>query len=381
MKGIEPFPQPVLITRPLLPELEKLGKALGAIWERKQLTNNGPMAQELEKRLCEFLGAPYLSLFCNGTVALQIACKALELTGEVITTPFTFAATPHALVWSGLKPVFCDIEDETMNMDPAGIEELITPETSAIMPVHVFGYPCDVDGIGRIARKHKLKVVYDAAHAFGVELEGVPVGEYGDISMFSLHSTKIYHSIEGGALVFRHGALKEKADHIRNFGIAGEHTVTGPGTNGKLNELQGAVGLLVLDMVEEEIDRRRLLAGIYRRELENVCGIRLSKDMEGVRHNYSYFVIRINEKEFGMSCADLYAGLKEYNVFARRYFYPLCSSFSCYRELPSAAEGRLPVAGRTAEEVLALPMYGGLETETAERICDIIRHIGADGKK
>lgn len=366
---------PVFVSKPLLPDLNELYKMIEQIWMSGQLSNNGNMVKQLESSLSKFLNTAHLSVFSNGTVALQIACKALRLSGEVITTPFTFAATVHSLAWNGIKPVFCDIEEETCNINPDCIEDLITQNTTAILPVHVFGNPCKVGKIRQIAEKYGLKVLYDAAHAFGVKVGEESIASFGDISMFSLHATKIYHTIEGGALAFNNPFLKERADSLRNFGIRGVDNVIEPGTNGKLNEVQAAVGILLLPKVEEEIKRRKEITALYRHMLGAVDGIEVGKDMPGVTHNYPFFVIRINSDEYGLSRDELYEKLKEYNVFSRRYFYPLCSNFQCYRDLPSAAASRLPTANKIADKVLALPLYGKLSDDTVERICDIIRGI------
>lgn len=369
----EPFKEPVLITRPLLPDMEAMTQMLETIWRSNQLSNNGKMVKQLERELGSYLGAEQLSVFSNGTVALQVACKALRLSGEVITTPFTFAATAHSLAWNNINPVFCDIEEDTFNINPDMIEGLITQNTTAIMPVHVFGNPCKVVKIQHIADKYGLKVLYDAAHAFGVEIDGKPAAAFGDISMFSFHATKIFHTIEGGALTFNDPYLKERADSLRNFGIRDNDNVMEPGTNGKLNEVQAAVGILLLAKVQEEIQKRKELTQQYRQLLEDVRGIKVSKDMEGVKHNYPYFVIRIDKAEFGLSRDEVYEKLKEYNVIARKYFYPLCSNFQCYRDIPTAAEERLPVANKAAHAVLALPLHGRLEADNVEKICDIIK--------
>ncbi len=372
---LEPFTEPVYITRPLLPDIGKLSEMLESIWKSNQLSNNGNMAKQLERELSGFLGSDQLSIFSNGTVALQIACKALRLSGEVITTPFTFAATAHSLAWCNIKPVFCDIEEDTFNLNPDLIEDLITQDTTAIMPVHVFGNPCNVEEIQRVAHKYGLKVLYDAAHAFGVKVNGKSIATFGDASMFSFHPTKIYHTIEGGALTFNNPYLKERADSLRNFGIRGVDYVMEPGTNGKLNEVQAAVGILLLKEVEAEIENRKEITKLYRQLLEDVPGITTSKDIEGVTHNYPYFVIRVNKYEYGLSRDELYEKLKEYNVISRRYFYPLCSNFQCYRDIPSASESRLPVANKVADSVLSLPLYGRLPTDHVEKICDIIKGI------
>ncbi len=373
MKTVEIFSKPIYITEPLLPDINGVTEKIRRIWDNKQLSNNGPMVRRLENALGGYLKAENLSLFSNGTIALQIACRALKLTGEVITTPFTFAATPHSLVWSGLTPVFCDIEDKTLNLDPGCIEEMITPKTTAIMPVHVYGNPCQVDRIQKLADRYGLKVIYDAAHAFGVEVDGKPIGTFGDISMFSLHATKVYHSVEGGALAFSGPELKENADLLRNFGIKGDDDVGEAGTNGKMNELQAAVGLLLLEIIDREIAGRKKVAGIYREALKDIPGVSYFSDMENVKHNYAYFVLRIDSEAYGHTRDEIFEELKKYNVFARKYFYPLCSSFKCYRDLPSAAAGRLPVAEKAASEVLALPMHGRLTAEVIEKICGIIR--------
>ena len=376
MSMTDPFPKPVYITQPLLPDLTEYKKMLESVWESKQLTNNGKMARTLETELASFLRVEHLSLFSNGTVALQLACRVLRLHGEVITTPFTFAATSHAIYWNNLKPVFCDIEEDTFTMNPEKIEDLITPETTVLLPVHVYGNPCRVDKIQEIADKHGLKVIYDAAHAFGVEVDGRPIGSFGDISMFSLHATKIYHTIEGGALAFNNPWLKKRADELRNFGIINEEKIMEPGMNGKLNEIQAVMGLLLLKQIQQEIERRKEITCLYRELLQDIPGLGISRDMDGVRHNYPYFIIRIDKNEFGIDRDELQIRLKEYNIFTRKYFYPLCSDFNCYRDLPSANILNLPVAGKIAEQVLALPLYGCMENDDVEKICCILRHIG-----
>lgn len=373
MKSIHPFSEPLYYTQPLLPDLKEYTRLLEEVWDSRRLTNNGPMAKKLETELSSLLKAEYLSLFSNGTTALQIALRVLRLHGEVITTPFTFAATTHALHMSNLTPVFCDIEEETFTIDPDRIEELISPETTAILPVHVFGNPCKVDKLRMIAEKHGLKLVYDAAHAFGVEINGRPISSYGDISMLSLHATKIYHTIEGGALTFADPGMKKRADELRNFGIVNEELITEPGINGKLNEVQAAMGLLVLKMVKQEVDKRKQLTMLYREMLKDIPGITVSKDQDGVAHNYPYFVIRVDPEVFGADRNELKCRLMEYNVIARKYFYPLCSNMQCYRRLPSASPRNLPVAAKVSEQVLSLPLFGDLGNEAVEKICDIIR--------
>lgn len=372
---LEPFAKPFYITQPLLPDMDEFNEMLKVIWASKQLSNNGNMVKQLEKELAGYLNTDYLSVFSNGTVALQLACKVLRLSGEVITTPFTFAATSHALFWNNLKPVFCDIEKDSYNINPDLIESLITQDTTAIMPVHVFGNPCNVEKIKKIADKYGLKVIYDAAHAFGVKIKGEPISHFGDLSMFSFHATKIYHTIEGGALTFKDPYYKERADSLRNFGIRNPDSVTEPGTNGKLNEIQAAVGILLLKQVEEEIARRKEITDLYRQILSDIPGVITSQDMEGITHNYAYFVIRINKEEFGRTRDELYEKLAEYNVIARKYFYPLCSNFQCYKDYPSSDKLNLPVANKISETVLSLPLHGRMSESDVEKICSIIKEI------
>lgn len=372
---LEPFAKPVYITQPLLPDMDEFNEMLKVIWASKQLSNNGNMVKQLEKDLAGFLDADYLSVFSNGTVALQLGCKVLRLSGEVITTPFTFAATTHSLVWNNVKPVFCDIEEDSYNINPDLIESLITQDTTAIMPVHVFGNPCNVEKIRQIAEKYGLKVFYDAAHAFGVKVNGVPISNFGDVSMFSFHATKIYHTIEGGALTFKDPYFKERADSLRNFGIRYPDNVTEPGTNGKLNEIQAAVGILLLKQVEDEIEKRKEITDLYRQLLDEIPGITTSKDMEGITHNYSYFVIKVNKDEYGFSRDELYDKLAEYNVIARKYFYPLCSNFQCYRDYPSSSKLNLPIANKVSDMVLSLPLHGRLLKSDVEKICSIIKTV------
>lgn len=379
MKTPDPFDNPIYITRPLLPSRGDMYKKIDDIWESKWLTNNGPQHQLFEVALKEYLGASNISLFCNGTLALQLACQALRLSGEVITTPFTFPATPHVLFWNNIKPVFCDIEEHLFNLDPGRIESLITPETTAILPVHVFGYPCKIDEIQDIADRHGLRVIYDAAHCFGVEFNNEPIGNFGDASMFSFHATKIFHTMEGGALTYKDKSLKEQLELAKNFGFKGEGSVLVPGINAKMNEIQAAIGILILKVVEEEIRKRKELTFIYRERLNRVPGISFRGDLPSVKHNYYNFVIRIDEKEFGFNRDKLYDKLKEYNVFTRKYFYPLCSRFECYRTNPSASPLNLPVAEKVTGQVLSLPLYGGLNVEDINHICDIIDFIHKNG--
>lgn len=358
----------ITVTSPLLPSLDDFIPYLQDIWNRKWLTNNGNYHKELEKALCEYLKVPYISLFTNGTLPLVTALQALRITGEVITTPYSFVATTHALWWNGIKPVFVDIDPVTGNIDPDKIEAAITPRTTAIMPVHVYGQPCDIKRIQKIADKYGLKVIYDAAHAFGVELNGESILNAGDMSTLSFHATKVYNTIEGGALVMHDEATKKRIDYLKNFGFADETTVVAPGINSKMDEIRSAYGLLNLQQVDAAIEARRRVAIQYREALRNVPGIRVIEDMPGVRHNYSYFPIFIDAEEYGMTRDELYFKMREDNVLGRRYFYPLISDFSTYRGLESARPENLPVATRLADTVICLPMYHNLTVDDIKRI-------------
>jgi dTDP-4-amino-4,6-dideoxygalactose transaminase len=373
---LEPFMKPIKITQPLLPVPDEFDQKIREIWDSRQLSNCGRMAAQLEHGLARFLHAEALSVYANGTLALQIACRLLNLTGEVITTPFTFPATVNALYWNNLTPVFCDIEEETFNLNPDLIEALITEKTTAIIPVHVYGNPCDTEKIQRIADRHGLKVIYDAAHAFGVRYRGKPISSFGDITMFSFHATKVFNTIEGGALVFNDPSLKARADRMKNFGLLPDGGITEPGTNAKLNEVQAAMGILLLDMVEGEIQKRKEVTADYTAMLSDVPGIGIIKPREGIVYNYPYFVIIVDEDAFGISRDALYDRLKRHNILARRYFYPLCSNLECYRDLPSSDKSRLPAANKAADSVLALPLYGGLSHEETAYICMVIRESG-----
>lgn len=375
MNSPKSFDKPIYINRPLLPAREDVYRKIDEIWDSQWLTNNGPQHRLFEPAVREYLGVPNISLFCNGTLALQLACQALRLSGEVITTPFTFPATPHVLYWNNIKPVFCDIEEQRFNMDPACVESLITPDTTAIMPVHIFGYPCNVNKIQEIANRYGLRVIYDAAHCFGVKVNNEPIGNFGDISMFSFHATKVYHTVEGGALTYRDNSLKERLELSKNFGFIGEESVIVPGINAKMNEIQAAMGLLMLDIVNDEFCKRKQLTLTYRERLKNLPGINFREDISGVEHNYYNFVIRINKEEFGISRDELYDNLKKYNIFTRKYFYPLCSQFQCYRHYPSSSAANLPVAEKVTKQTLSLPLYGGLGDEDIHQICDIIDFI------
>lgn len=363
----------ILVTSPLLPNLQEFNRYLEQIWDSQWITNNGSFHQQLEKALAEYLGVEYISLFTNGTLPLITALQALGLTkGEVITTPYSFVATSHSIWWNQLTPVFVDIEEETCGMDPAKIEAAITEHTVAIMPVHCYGKPCKTEQIDAIAKKHGLKVIYDAAHAFGVNVNGESILNAGDISTLSFHATKVYNTIEGGALVCHSKEMKEQIDHLKNFGFEDEVTVVAPGINSKMDEVRSAYGLLNLKQVDAAIEARQKVANQYRVAFRSVKGIRFFDDMPGVRHNYSYFPIFIDETQYGMSRDSLYAKLKEQGIFGRRYFYPLITTFTPYRDYPSAKPENLPVATKAAEQVLCLPMHHALSEGDVKRIMDAI---------
>lgn len=372
------FSDGIYVTQPLLPDLAEFQDKLAEIWASKRLTNMGDQHELLEEQLKERLSVPYLVLFNNGTSALLAALQALDLTGEVITTPFTFAATPHALALRQIKPVFCDIDEQTLTLDPEQIEQLITPRTTAILGVHVYGTPCDVIRIQEIADRHGLKVIYDGAHAFQSAINGQAIGNFGDVTMFSFHATKLFHTVEGGALAFRDPALLSRIKQLRNFGIVHEELVAEVGFNGKLNEIQAAMGLLVLDKLDLERERRAYIRKLYEEFLKNVPGITIVENIGASMLSQQYFVIRIHPDEFGASRDDVYCVLKDHNVHARKYFYPLCSNFPCYAHLPSAAPQRLPVANKVAEQVLSLPFYGDLRVDQVSEICEIIIRSGRD---
>lgn len=365
--------KPIYVTSPLLPSLEDFTFLLKEIWESKMLTNNGNFHQKLEEELAKYLKVPYLSLFTNGTLPLITALQAMRITGEVITTPFSFVATTHSLWWNGIKPVFVDIEPETCNLDPSKIEAAITPRTTAIMPVHVYGKPCKTKEIQEIANKYGLKVIYDAAHAFGVEINGESILNFGDMATLSFHATKVYNTLEGGALVVHDEQTKKRIDYLKNFGFASETEVVAPGINSKVDEVRAAYGLLNLKQVDHAINSRRKVAIRYRDELQGVKGITFFNDIPGVRHNYSYFPIFINAEEYGMTRDELYFKMKEYNVFGRRYFYPLISTFSTYRGLDSANPDNLPVATQMSNNVICLPMHHALSENEVEYILQIIK--------
>lgn len=362
----------ITVTTPLLPDFDEFSKMLKEIWARKWVTNNGEFHQQLEKALCEYLKVPYISLFTNGTLPLLTALQALRITGEVITTPYSFVATTHSIWWNGCKPVFVDIEEETCGIDPTKIEAAITPKTTAIMPVSCYGKPCKMNEIMAIANKYGLKVVHDAAHAFGVEVNGESWVGKGDMISLSFHATKVYNTLEGGALVMHDAEMKQRIDYLKNFGFAGETEVVAPGINSKMDEVRAAYGLLNLKQVDEAIEKRRQVAVKYRNALRNVHGIRFFDDMPKVHHNYSYFPIFVNAEEYGTTRDELYFKMKADGVLGRRYFYPLISTFSTYRSLPGAAAENLPMATKIANEVICLPMHHEMSDEDINRVLEHI---------
>ncbi len=362
----------ITVTSPLLPDLDEFNEMLKQIWDSKWITNNGSFHQQLEKELASYLGVPYISLFTNGTLPLLTALQALRVTGEVITTPYSFVATTHSIWWNGCKPVFVDIDPATGNMDPNKIEAAITPKTTAIMPVHCYGKPCDTKAIQDIADKYGLKVIYDAAHAFGVKVNGESVLNAGDMSTLSFHATKVYNTLEGGALVVHDEVTKKRIDYLKNFGFAGEIEVVAPGINSKVDEVRAAYGLLNLKQVDSAIEARHQVAIKYREALRLVEGITFMDDMQGVTHNYSYFPIFVDAEKYGMTRDELYSKMKSDGVLGRRYFYPLISEFSTYRGLPSSAKENLPNAHRMADNVICLPMHHLLTDKDIERVIETI---------
>lgn len=363
----------ITVTSPLLPPLEEFLPYLQRIWDSKWITNNGYWHRELEKALCDYLGVEYISVFTNGTLPLITALQALNIRGEVITTPYSFVATTHSIWWNDIRPVFVDVDPRTGNIDPDRIEEAITPDTAAIMPVHVYGNPCDTERIGAIAAKYGLKVIYDAAHAFGVRVNGESILKAGDISTLSFHATKTYNTVEGGALICGDAETKERIDHLKNFGFVNETTIIGPGINAKMDEIRAAYGVLNLKYVDAAIAARKRASAYYREALCGVEGITFFDDLPGVSHNYSYFPIFVDAERYGMTRDELYARLKERNILGRRYFYPLISTLRTYRGLPSAAPANLPVATRMADQVICLPMHHDLTEKDLERVIRTIR--------
>lgn len=369
-------PSDITVTRPLMPDLEELHAMLREIWSTRRLTNNGPFHGRLEAALAERLGVPYISLFTNGTLPLITALQALQIKGEVITTPYSFVATTHAIWWNGLTPAFADVDPTTGNLDPDRLEEVITPATAAIMPVHVYGNPCDTERIAEIARRHNLPVIYDAAHAFGVERNGHSILLEGDFSTLSFHATKIFNTVEGGAMVIHDADTKRRIDQLKNFGFASETEVTGPGINSKMDEIRAAYGLLNLRRIDEAIARCGAIVATYREHLADIPGISFMQPMKDVTPNNSYFPIFVEAEAYGRSRDELYFHLREHQILGRRYFYPLISEFSPYRSLPSANPANLPVATSLSRSVICLPVYPDLPPAVAERIAALIRGFG-----
>jgi len=362
----------ITVTSPLLPDLEEFKTLLQEIWNSKWITNNGQFHKQLEKELAQYLKVPYLSLFTNGTLPLLTALQALKIEGEVITTPYSFVATTHSIWWNGCMPVFVDIDPKTGNIDPNKIEAAITEKTTAIMPVHVYGQPCDTVRIKEIADRHGLKVIYDAAHAFGVEVDGKSILEAGDLSTLSFHATKVYNTIEGGAMVMHDEATKKRIDDLKNFGFHDEVTVVAPGINSKMDEVRAAYGLLNLRQVDAVIEARHQVAMAYRKSLKSVKGISFFEDMPRVKHNYSYFPIFVDEEKYGMTRDELYSKMKEANVLGRRYFYPIISNFDIYSECVGAGKDNLPNAHKMADSVICLPMHHQLDDDDIERILGVV---------
>lgn len=370
--------KPIQVTKSFLPPKEEYIDKISEIWQNNWVTNNGPMHNQLQKELCKYLNVKNSTLFTNGHLALDVAIKSLGLTGEVITTPFTFASTTHAIVMNNLTPVFCDININDFTIDTNKIEELVTENTTAIIPVHVFGYPCNIKEIERIAKKHNLKVIYDAAHVFGVEVNGKGIGQFGDISMFSLHATKVYNSIEGGLLTYNNNDLVKILDMYKNFGITGEESIEAIGLNAKMNEFQAAMGLVNLNYIDEQINNRKIVAKTYRKELSDIEGIYFLDDIENVRHNYAYFPIMIDEMIIGVNRDEMHKKLQEYNIFTRKYFYPLITDFECYRGKYNNLN--LHNAYYVSQRILTLPIYGDLGETDAYNIVQIIKKIIKNNK-
>lgn len=368
------FAEPINVTKPFLPPIEEFTESLKEIWENHWLTNDGPVLHRYERILSSYFETDNICLFNNGTLALQIGLQGMKISGEVITTPFSFVATTHALFWNKIRPVFVDIESEYYTLDPAAVEAAITPWTTAILAVHVYGHPCRLNALADIARRHNLVLIYDAAHAFGVGIAGKSIASFGDLSMFSFHATKVYHSMEGGMLTFSDSALKNIFDYLKNFGFKNEFEVVMPGTNAKMNEMQALMGILVLRYMDDIIERSRKISRVYREHLQVLPGIRIPPPFPNeVKYNYGYQPIEIIEQEFGMSSDALYNALKKYNVHCRRYFHPLICDLACYQSL--SVKDPLTVARRVSEQILTLPIYDSLAVCDAELICDIIRNI------
>jgi len=375
--GAPAFDEPIYVTRPRVPPAPRFNALLAQIFEARWFTNNGAIVRELEAALAERLGVAFCRTFCNGTAALQVALRALDLHGEVITTPFTFPATVHAIEWNALTPVFCDIDRNTYNLDPARVAELITPRTSAILAVHVFGNPCEVDALAALGRAHGLRIVYDAAHAFGVRHRGRPIGQFGDVSILSFHATKLFHTAEGGALMGPDASKVARLELLRNFGIVNQDEVCGVGLNGKLSELHAALGLALLDDVDAELAARAKLAARYGEGLAGIAGLSSQQPAPETEHNHAYSIIEVDAEAFGLSRDELHAALGAERIVTRKYFHPLCSQNVAYRGLPSADPQRLPNAHAVAARVLCLPLYGELAADAVDRIIERIRALHA----
>lgn len=368
---LKPLENPIYVTQPFLPPLEEFQPYLEQIWESKQLTNGGPFHKQLEKALAEYLGVDHLALFTNGTISLLIALQTLRITGEVITTPYSFVATAHSLLWNNIKPVFVDIDSQSFNLDPNRIEEAITPQTTAILTTHCYGNPCDVEHIQQIADIYGLKVIYDAAHAFGITYKGESLLRHGDLSVLSFHATKVFNTFEGGAIVCHDIKTKQRINYLKNFGHAGEVTVMAPGINGKMNEVQAAFGLLQLKYIDKAISRRREIDDLYRELMADFPGITFLSKRFDVSNNFSYFPILV-DSEFPISRDELNEKLRKNNIYPRRYFYPLITDFPMYRGLPSANQENLPVASDMTLKVLCLPIYPNLSNKQIVKIVEVI---------
>ena len=363
--------KPIYVTQPYLPPLAEFIPYLEKIWDNKILTNGGPFHQQLEQELCDYLGVKHICLFTNGTIALVTALQALRITGEVVTTPYSFVATAHSLLWNGIKPVFVDVDPNTLNIDPAKIEAAITPHTTAIMPVHCYGHPCDVDAIQKIADNYNLRVIYDAAHAFGVQDKDGSVLNHGDLAVLSFHATKVFNTFEGGAIICPDAKTKQRIDHLKNFGFVDELTVVAPGINGKMSEINAAFGVLQLKHIDHALARRKEVDALYRELLEDIKGIHCVQNVQQAVSNYSYFPILV-EADYPLGRDALYQKLKDQGIFARRYFYPLISEFPMYRGMASAHRENLPVATAAAQKVLCLPIYPALTKQDIQNIAALI---------
>lgn len=368
---VKGFEQPMLVTKSAMPTLEAYTEILKQIWDTHILTNNGPLHEQLSKQLQEYLNVAKVTLFTNGHLALDTAIRTLGLTGEVITTPFTFVSTTHAIRMNGLTPVFCDIKMSDYTIDEDKIESLITDKTCAIVPVHVYGHPCNVEKIQKIADKYNLKVIYDAAHAFGVEVDGRGICQFGDMSMLSFHATKVFNTIEGGAVAYGNGEYKQKLNWLKNFGISGPEDIDAVGLNAKMNEFQAAMGLANLESIGEKIENRRQAYGIYRNAFREIPGLRLVELPKNVKYNYAYLPVLVDETKFGKTRDQLFTMLQTYNVFARKYFYPLITNTVAY----AGAEADVPVAQYVSDRILCLPLFGDITAEETSQICDIIQEI------